>query len=118
FFTIPIDSASGGNMYKKFIIGFLLSIAMVGAIPWLCQNYSFHSLKNDFSQEEDQKIPLQDRMDLAMRQEIEITKDPATNTVPRERLIVAKNYADQLRRQLSNQRMMGAIAGVNWVERG
>ena len=41
------------------------------------------------------KIPLRDRIDKAVEQEFELTKDPATNTVPRERLLQALAYAKE-----------------------
>ncbi|MFM7903092.1 MAG: WD40/YVTN/BNR-like repeat-containing protein, partial [Bacteroidota bacterium] len=63
------------------------------------------------------KIPLRDRIDKAIEQEFELTKDPATNTVPRERLMQAMAYADALRREPSGNRVAGAIA-MNWTERG
>jgi hypothetical protein len=44
--------------------------------------------------------------------ENELTRDPATGLVPRERLIEAYAYT----RTLTSQR--GAISGVNWIERG
>lgn len=68
--------------------------------------------------EEEGILPLQDRMDLAWQQEFELTKDLALNDVPRERLIIAYNYAEQLRSQAVNNRIMGTIPGINWVERG
>lgn len=63
------------------------------------------------------KIPKRDRMDLAMRHEFEITRDPATLTVPRERLWEAYAYAEQLRLQAANGRIAGALA-LTWTERG
>jgi len=62
------------------------------------------------------KIPLRDRIDKAIEQEFELTKDPATNTVPRERLLQAMAYAEELR-SLPVNRMAGAIT-MNWTERG
>lgn len=41
-------------------------------------------------------MPKQDRIDLAIKQEFELTKDPALNTVPRERLVVADAYRKML----------------------
>jgi PKD repeat protein len=64
------------------------------------------------------RIPLKDRMDLAILQEIERTKDPATNSVPRERLLAAYSYAEELRAASAQGRMAGAIPGMNWYERG
>ena len=63
------------------------------------------------------KIPHRDRMDLAMKHEFEITRDPATGTVPRERLFAAMRYVDQLRASSQNNRVAGALS-MNWQERG
>ncbi len=64
------------------------------------------------------RIPLKDRIDLAILQEAELTRDPATNTVPRERLVAAMAYAQSLRQNTTNNRVAGAIPGLNWTERG
>jgi PKD repeat protein len=64
--------------------------------------------------EEGGGIPKRDRIDLAMEQEFKMTKDPATNTVPRERLLEAKRYADEMR---ANGKVNVALS-VNWDERG
>ncbi len=69
-------------------------------------------------EEEESGIPLRDRMDLAMQQEFEMTKDPATNTVPRERLLLAKTYIESLQHQNTTGKIAGAIPGINWQERG
>ena len=53
-------------------------------------------------------------MDLAWQQEFEKTKDPATNTVPRDRLIQAKAYKDRIT-QLNSR---AGITGIGWTERG
>lgn len=64
------------------------------------------------------KIPLKDRMDLAVQQEAELTRDPATGTVPRERLYAAYRYAEELRSGMAANKSSGAIAGIQWFERG
>lgn len=74
--------------------------------------------KKEGSDEEDGRIPLRDRVDLAVLQEIELTKDLTTNTVPRERLAAAYDYANRLRAQANGNRVAGAIPGMNWLERG
>ena len=66
------------------------------------------------SEAEEGCMLLQDRMDLAWEQETYMTKDPATGTVPKERLIAAKQYADELR---ASQRVTAALS-VDWDERG
>jgi PKD repeat protein len=62
------------------------------------------------------KIPKKDRMDLAWQQEAEMTRDPKTGDVPRERLLAAMQYREQL---IKNQGLgKAAIPSVNWTERG
>ncbi len=72
-------------------------------------------LKKVNSEEEEGSLPLQDRMDLAMKQEIELTKDPILGRVPHERLYAAYLYSQQL---LNSSRISAAIPGVKWQERG
>ncbi len=64
--------------------------------------------------EEEEGIPLRDRMDLAWEQDVYMTKDPATGTVPRERLLAAKAYADEL---LASNKVAATLV-VDWDERG
>ena len=54
---------------------------------------------------------------MAMAYEFELTKDPALNIVPRERLIAADNYRKQKLASLSN-RTTSAVSGISWTERG
>ncbi len=63
------------------------------------------------------KIPRRDRMDLAMRHEFEMTRDPATMSIPRERLWNALAYAEQLRAAGQAGKVAGALS-INWKERG
>jgi PKD repeat protein len=58
------------------------------------------------------EISKRDRMDLAMEQEFEMTKDPALGIVPRDRLIPAYEYMKSL------PVPDGPLADVNWLERG
>ena len=59
-----------------------------------------------------------DRIDLAVQQDIRRTKDLNTNSVPVQRLILAKNFKDQKLSQLNNNRQATAVPGINWLERG
>ena len=61
------------------------------------------------------KLPKQDRIDLAMEMEFELTKDPATNTVPRERLYDA--WAET-QRIISTQSTRTGTSSIIWEERG
>ncbi len=60
-------------------------------------------------------IPKRDRMDLAMQQEFDRTKDPVLGYVPRERLYQAFLYAEELRNNTDGK---AAITGLSWQERG
>ena len=104
-------------MNKQLLAACAISIMLAGIIPFLSGENPLCTGKKIIQKEEEQEIPLQDRMDLAIQQEFDITKDPATNTVPRERLLHAMNYSQQLRTFQGNYRM-GAISNVNWTERG
>jgi hypothetical protein len=58
------------------------------------------------------KISKEDRIDLAIKQEFEMTQDPALGYVPKERLIAAREY--QTRLQARNAR----TEALSWQERG
>lgn len=58
------------------------------------------------------KLPKYQRAEGRAQFEFEMTKDPKSNLVPRERLLEAKKYADKLRDQKS------AIPNIHWMERG
>ena len=61
------------------------------------------------------KVPKEDRIDLAIEQEIEMTKDPALNEVPRHRLLAAMKYTADLRADVANR---SPLANIDWNERG
>jgi len=107
--------------FSAILLGVTLVFTDFFRAEWLTQN-SFEisglSHKEKISMTKKGRIPLKDRIDLAILQEIEITKDLTTNTVPRERLLQAYAYAEQLRNQSQNNRVAGAIPGMNWIERG
>ena len=67
-------------------------------------------------EEMERKLERQDGIDMAMAYEFELTKDPALNIVPRERLLVAENY--RLQKLASLSRTTTAVPGINWSERG
>ncbi|MEO8085944.1 MAG: T9SS type A sorting domain-containing protein [Bacteroidota bacterium] len=107
-------------MYKPLLIRLCFSIMIVTAIFLGCRSFIFQTDPKHFSeQQEENGIPLQDRMDLAMSYEFEITKEVATNTVPRERLIAAKASALQsLQHPKYGNSTQAAIPGIAWTERG
>jgi PKD repeat protein len=101
-----------------WVLGTALSLAV--AVTLVHVEPGPPSAEEKYSRKEERKkrIPKRDRMDLAIQQESELTRDPATNTVPKERLIAAYNYAEQLRSAAVNGRVAGAIPGMSWLERG
>jgi trimeric autotransporter adhesin len=97
-----------------------IKIAAAGMVCLAAGWFAFSKISNQKiplkSSEVFQKIPLQDRMDLAMEHERLMTLDPTTSTVPRERLLTARDY--QLR-QFDDQALINApVTGVSWVQRG
>jgi len=64
-------------MKRGFITACAVSLMLVTVIAFSNRNGSFLTKGKGFTEEEEEsQIPLQDRMDLAMQQEFEITKDP------------------------------------------
>lgn len=61
------------------------------------------------------KIAKHDGMLLAIMQEKELTKDPATGTVPRERILTARAVQQQ---RFAQQALSRAVPGMQWQERG
>ncbi|MCB9263147.1 MAG: T9SS type A sorting domain-containing protein [Flavobacteriales bacterium] len=78
------------------------------------KNKSIKSTPVEISEEP--KMDLQDRIDLAMEQEFNATKDPELGYVPRERLIAA--YEQLAKLQPKNGHNKAAISGIEWKERG
>ena len=105
---------------RKSLLRLLFIFLASGAILFSCRILFFSAEpKHKSANEKKEGIPLQDRMDLAIQHEFEITKEVATNTVPRERLVAAKTYALQtlLPSKYGNS-TMAAIPGIAWTERG
>jgi len=60
-----------------------------------------------------------DRPDLALEQEQELTRDPTTGTVPRQRLLAAAHYNETMLAARAGQRpTTGALSNATWTERG
>ncbi|SHJ36004.1 Por secretion system C-terminal sorting domain-containing protein [Hymenobacter daecheongensis DSM 21074] len=60
-----------------------------------------------------------DRPDLVQQQEVALTRDPQTGTVPRERLLVAKAQIEQLLLARASQRpAASSLSNANWTEKG
>lgn len=90
--------------FHKTSLVFLLIITMLAGCVSSNQN-----IDND---EEEGAMSLQDRMDLAYQQEFDMTRDIATNSIPKERLIGAADYIESQRSPNST------LALTNWIERG
>lgn len=108
-------------MRSNVKLGLVSLLSLIVAIICISISNSEHNTsaaKKQIKENENAHISLKDRMDLAMKQEFELTKDPATNTVPRERLLLAHKYINDLQSQASSSKIAGAIPGVNWQERG
>jgi len=58
-----------------------------------------------------------DGLEQAMRQEFRMTRDPQLNTVPRERLVEAKQYMDRLI-AMGTGTNTGRPSALGWQERG
>ncbi|MBK9672220.1 MAG: hypothetical protein IPO70_08195 [Bacteroidetes bacterium] len=108
-------------MRSNVKLGLVSLFSLIVAIICISISNSEHNTsaaKKQIKENENAHFSLKDRMDLAMKQEFELTKDPATNTVPRERLLLAHKYINDLQSQASSSKIAGAIPGVNWQERG
>lgn len=102
-------------MYRYFIRIIILVILLFQSRDSAFLNkVDFTLIRNESPKMLDHKT----RMDLAMEQEVARTKDPALGYVPRNRLIQSFQYTEELRNKLSSQRLLDAIPGVKWMERG
>ena len=79
---------------------------------FLIQNWHANFL--NFESEEDES-QLQYTIAGRFEQEFMMTRDPATNTIPRERLLVAKRIADEKRAQMAEKE---SAIPIYWNERG
>lgn len=113
-------------MIKKITISFVSVFILLAVAYYIVPKdtimhykklYSDH-FEDVYKRKKKGRIPKRDRMDMYYQQETERTMDPATGTVPRERLLAGIRYMEALQQQQSANRMMGALPGVNWTERG
>ncbi|MES2781095.1 MAG: hypothetical protein V4651_14475, partial [Bacteroidota bacterium] len=90
-------------------------VLLFGVVGCIMMNLRIPAAAGERMEEEEEGgIPLRDRMDLAWAQEKEMTMDPATGEVPRERLVEAWKYMKSLERK----KFKSAIPGIVWTERG
>ena len=73
-------------------------------------------LKKTSAPRQSAKVEQQDGVLESMALEREKTMDPATGTVPTERLLAAYNYANTLRHDPKKTR--GPVSNITWSERG
>ncbi len=69
-------------------------------------------------EEEREGIPKRTRADLAMEQEWEMTHDPKTGEIPRERLYAAYKYMKEVEARNATEKTTAAIPNIIWEERG
>ena len=71
------------------------------------------------NEENDADRPRADRPDLALLQDMDRTRDPATGTVPSERLLAAARYNEGRLKNLAQRgTATSGLANAAWVERG
>jgi len=88
-------------------------LLIVFVIASLVTSCSFDDHSNSITKGKKRKLSKEDRIDLAMQHEFMMTRDPALNLVPRERLFVAQEYLARLQRaRLTN------MTNLAWQERG
>ena len=76
-------------------------------------------LEAEEESEEDGDRVFADRPDLALEQELDLTRDPATGLVPRQRLLAAARYNEAMLAARAGQRpTAGMLANATWTERG
>ena len=76
-------------------------------------------LESEEEGEDDGDRVFADRPDLALEQEVALTRDPATGLVPRQRLLAAARYNETMLAARAGQRpTAGVLANANWIERG
>jgi hypothetical protein len=107
-------------MVKKIRAYFVFFLVLALFIGIAVKDYLPRIEKSAPNGEDEGVMPLQDRMDLAMQQEFELTHDPSTNTIPVERLLIAQQYGEQNRNDnfSPGNQTRAAIANVTWTERG
>ncbi len=93
----------------KRIVNFVALIVIINFLFTL--SYTKHSTTEAKENEEKENLAFTIKEEFL--QEFNKTKDPATNTVPRERLLQAN---DNIKQYFNNRN--SAVTGINWQERG
>ncbi|MEO6406574.1 MAG: T9SS type A sorting domain-containing protein [Ferruginibacter sp.] len=93
----------------------MLPLTVIIIIGLFCFQYnSTKNINNADDVEANESLQKKRNIEEAFKQEFNRTKDPATNTVPRERLMTAAEQAKQYFENLPN----AAISGISWQEHG
>ncbi|MDN5199939.1 PKD domain-containing protein [Fulvivirgaceae bacterium BMA10] len=110
-------------MFKKFVnLRLAVRISLIALVlvcifeTSLIETIDPSPTKKEMTREELMNLPKYDRPDLAALHDFEMTKDPNLGYPPAERKLVA--YKEAKRRLAARIGPLGAIQGVNWVERG
>ncbi|MDQ2770288.1 MAG: hypothetical protein M3Y54_07290 [Bacteroidota bacterium] len=74
--------------------------------------------QEDGDEENDGDKPYADRPDLALAQDVARTLDPATGTVPSERLMAAARFNETSLKKQANRTAASTLSNATWVERG
>jgi hypothetical protein len=114
-----------GVRVRQLVLG-LATAGTVGGGAWWWQHQAEKSTlayelreEREGEEEGEEDEDRRDRPDLAIEQEVARTMDPATGTVPSERLVAAQRYAQQLLAERANMRpTAGSLALTQWFERG
>lgn len=111
-----------GPRGRKLLLGLATVGTLAGGTWWWQHQPNEISLSQEVREKqerEEEEREREDRPDLAIEQEVARTMDPATGTVPRERLVQAQKYAQRLIAERANQRpASGSLTSTQWVERG
>ena len=102
---------------------FACTLALVLAAGCQSQPQTATRGRERAKEEEAREALRPDRPDLAAAQDASLTRDPATGTVPRERLLSAKaqmdaQFKEQARAQQRGLAVGGSLSAASWTEKG
>ncbi|MBL6448486.1 T9SS type A sorting domain-containing protein [Fulvivirga sp. 29W222] len=100
-----------------YLLAILAALALFGWFTtrdYFTQNQSKHI--HVTLDRKSNKIAKKDRIDLAMRQEFDMTRDPKLEYIPKARLKKAQEFRESKIRKARNSQ--AKISGVTWTERG
>jgi PKD repeat protein len=100
---------------RSFSIAMTLLVLIYATSPSTPSSGSIAEEKKGLRDEGGEEEKGRDRIDLAMAQEWEMTRDPQINRVPKNRLVAAEAYRKEF---AATAKTSAAIPNVNWFERG